>query len=168
VPFRLRQEAAAAYGSGMKKLLLTLAAATSLAACERAQPEPAVTVEELVVTVAAVPGGMGAGYFTLRTNNEPSKLVRVSSPSVQSIELHETREEGGRTAMAPLGVYGGVFDPSRPLRFAPGGKHAMLIGMDPNLKPGGKILLSFHVEPLREPVTVEAEVRGPGQAHAGH
>jgi copper(I)-binding protein len=154
--------------AAMKKLLMALGAATSLVACERAPPEPAVTVEAAVVTVAAVPGGMGAGYFTLRANNEPSKLVRISSPSVQSIELHQTREEGGRTAMAPLGEYGGVFDPSRPLRFAPGGKHAMMMGMDPNLKPGGKIVLSFHVEPLREPVTVEAEVRGPGQAHAGH
>jgi copper(I)-binding protein len=167
VPFRLRQEAAAAYGSGMKKLVPALCAATFLLACERMPAEPSVSVEGAVVTAPAVPGGAGAAYFTLRTNNDPSRLVSVTSPMIGGIELHETREQGGSSQMSPLKPDETSFDPSAPLIFAPGGKHAMLMGMDPALRPGGKVTLIFNVDPVGQ-ITAEAEVRGPGQAHAQH
>jgi periplasmic copper chaperone A len=152
----------------MKRLLPALAAAAFLLGCERAPAEPAVTVEKAVVTVPAVPGGVGAAYFTLNTNNDPSRLVSISSPAIRSIELHETREQGGRTQMAPIAPDGLVFGPSAPLSFAPGGKHAMLMGVDPNVRPGAKVPLTFRVDPLAEPIVVEADVRGPGQAHTEH
>jgi len=152
----------------MKWLVPLLAAATLLPGCERAPAEPAVSVERAVVTVPAVPGAPGAAYFTLVTNHDPSRLVSVSSPSVQRIELHETRDENGRTAMRPLTQDGASFSPSEPLRFAPGGKHAMLMGVDPNLRPSGKVILRFQVEPLPQPIIVEAEVRGPDQARSEH
>ncbi len=152
----------------MKRLVPALAASMALAACNSAPSEPQVTVENAVVTVPAVPGGPGAAYFTATTNNDPTALVSIASPSVRAIELHETREQGGRSGMVPLERGGTTFDPGDPLRFEPGGKHAMLIGMDPAIRPGGKIRLVLTFEPLREPVTVEAEVRGPGQAHMAH
>jgi len=152
----------------MKWLVPALAAATFLLGCARAPAEPQVSVEGAVVTVPAVPGGPGAAYFTLVTNNDPSRLVSISSPSVQRIELHETREENGRTGMRPLTEDATTFGPAEPLRFAPGGKHAMLMGVDPNLRPGGKVILRFQVEPLPQPIIVEAEVRGPGQARSEH
>jgi copper(I)-binding protein len=151
----------------MKRLLAPTFAATLLAACQRPPEPPRVSVENAVVTVPAVPGGMGAAYFTLKTNQDATRLVSISSPSIQSIELHETREQGGRTQMAPLDAQGAVFGPSEPLTFAPGGKHAMLMGMDPALKVGGKVRLTFNFDPVPA-VTVEAELRGPGQAHAAH
>ena len=61
------------------RLLLLAATALSLAACDGAPPEPEVTVENAVVQLPAVAGRPGAGYFTLRTNNDPTKLVSVSS-----------------------------------------------------------------------------------------
>jgi copper(I)-binding protein len=153
--------------AAMKKLLMALGAATSLVACERAPQAPVAIVEQAVVTVPAVAGGPGAAYFTIRTNNDPTRLVSVTSPAVRSIELHETREQGGRTQMVQLEPGGTSFAPDAPLVFAPGGKHAMLMGVDPALRPGGKVSLTFNFEPAA-PVTVEAEVRGPGDAHAGH
>jgi hypothetical protein len=151
----------------MKKLAAMLALPFAVAACGRTPTEPVVTVENAVVTVPAIPGGSGAAYFTLTTNREASRLVAITSPSIRSIELHETQERDGGTRMMPLQPGDATFDPSDPLRFAPGGKHAMLIGMDPSLRPGGKVALTFNVEPAA-PVTVEAEVRGPGQGHGGH
>ena len=151
----------------MKTLLAPLCAATSLLGCGPAAEAPQIIVENAVMTAPALPGGPGAAYFTLRTNVGPSRLVSVTSPSTRTIELHQTREEGGRTSMVPLDAGGATFSPGRPLVFAPGGKHAMLIDVAPGLVPGGKVRLTFNVDPA-PPVTVEAEVRGPGQAHAQH
>jgi copper(I)-binding protein len=125
-------------------------------------------VENVVVTLPAVPGGVGAAYFTIGTNNDPSQLQAIASPRIQRMELHETREQGGQTGMRQLPPPGITFSPGEPLRFAPGGKHAMLFGVDPSLRPGDKVLLSFTVQPLRDPVTVEADVRGPGQVQSDH
>jgi len=151
----------------MKKLLVPAFATTFLLGCGGAAEAPAIIVENAVMTVPAVRGGPGAAYFTLKTNVAPSRLVSVTSPSISSIELHQTREESGRTSMVPLDEAGATFSPGSPLVFAPGGKHAMLMNVAPGLVPGGKVRLTFNVEPAR-PVTVEAEVRGPGQARAEH
>lgn len=151
----------------MKKLLVPAFATTFLLGCGGASEAPTITVENAVMTVPAVRGGPGAAYFTLKTNVDSSRLVSVTSPSIRSIELHETREEGGRTSMAPLDEAGATFSPGNPLVFAPGGKHAMLMDVAPGLVPGGKVRLTFNVDAAR-PVTVEADVRGPGQAHAEH
>jgi copper(I)-binding protein len=151
----------------MNRLALPLFAATIFPGCQRAPEAPRVIVENAVVTVPAVPGGPGAAYFTLRTNNDPTRLVAIASPAVRSIELHETREQNGRTQMAPLERGALTFGPAAELVFSPGGRHAMLMGVDPALRPGGKVTLTFNFEPA-PPVTVEAQVRGPGQGHAGH
>lgn len=132
--------------------------------CGRAPEAPAVTVEDAVVTLPAVPGRPGAAYFTLRTNRDPTRLVAIASPQAGRIELHETIEEGGVSRMVPLRDKS--FAPGRPLVLAPGGRHAMLFDMDPNLRVGSPITLTFRFEPA-PPVTVKAEVRGPGDAGPG-
>ena len=165
--FRLRQEEARAYGEGMKKLVPLLPALLLPAACNRAPEAPQVTVEHAVVTVPAVPGGPGAAYFTLKTNADPTRLVSVASPSVQRIELHGTMSQGNMTGMASLQPGDLGFSPSTPLEFASGGKHAMLMGVDPALRPGAKVRLTLTFEGA-PPASVEADVVGPGQAHGAH
>lgn len=149
------------------RIAALLAAAITIPACDRAPPEPQVTVDNAVVTVPAVPGGTGAAYFTLRTSNDPSRLAAITSPAIGSVEFHNSRQENGVSRMERLHPGEATFTPSDPLVFAPGGKHAMLTGMDPSLRPGGKVTLTFEVEPAAS-VTVEADVRGPGQGHSGH
>ncbi|HEY0627185.1 MAG TPA: copper chaperone PCu(A)C [Allosphingosinicella sp.] len=147
------------------RLLLAATAALSLAACDHQPPEPKVEVEGAVVQLPAVPGRPGAAYFTLRTNNDPTKLVSVTSPRVERIELHETVEEGGVSRMRPL--QSGTFE-GKEMKFEAGGKHAMLFGVDPALRAGDRIPLTFNLEPM-QPVTVEAEVRAfGGGGHAQH
>lgn len=145
----------------MPKCVPILAAALAVAACERAPPEPAVTVEHAVVTLPVIAGRPGAGYFTLRTNNDPTRLVAVTSPRIGRIELHETVDEGGVATMRP--VENTTFSSAEPLTFEPGGRHAMLFDIDRAIRPGTTAPVTFTFD--RAPsVTVEAEVRGPGGA----
>jgi len=147
------------------RIILGTALLLTLSACDCQPPEPQVTVEEAWVQLPAVPGRPGAAYFTLGTNNDPTKLVAVSSPRIERIELHDSVMDGGVMRMTPL--EGAVFSDDI-LRFAPGGKHAMLFGIDPALKTGDRIALTFTFEPA-PPVTAQADVRAFGAAgHAGH
>ena len=139
------------------------AGALALPACNRSPGEPQATVRDAVVTLPAVPGRPGAAYFTIETNNDPTRLTGVSSARAGRIELHETR--GG--SMAPIEPGALTFAPDAPLVFAPGGRHAMLFDLNPSLRPGDRIALTFRFEPV-PPVTVEAEVRAPGDVHSGH
>ena len=147
----------------------SIAAATLLllAACERAPREPRVTVENAVVTVPAVPTAPGAAYFTLHTNNEPTRLVSVSSPFAARIELHETIEANRMSRMMPLDPARLGFSPSEPLVFASGGRHAMLFEVDPNLRPGGHMTLTFTFEGA-PPVSGDARLVAPGAGHSAH
>ena len=85
------------------RLILATAALLAVTACNQGPPPgPVVDVEDAMVMLPPVPGRPGVAYFTLRTNNDPTKLVSVASPRVQRIELHETREENGISRMGPI------------------------------------------------------------------
>lgn len=141
------------------------AALLTLGACNVALPDPKVEVEEAWVQLPAVPGRPGSAYFTLIGNNDPTKLVGVTSPRVERIELHETVTEDGVSRMRQPEHL--VFPPDLKMVFAPGARHAMLFGIDPAVKAGDTIPLTFNLEPA-PPVTVEAEVRAFGDGHGGH
>lgn len=138
-----------------------------LAACGGAPDPPRVAVADVVVTVPAVPSAPGAAYFTLRSNNDKTRLVSVSSPSARRIELHQTREENGVSRMVPLEPAQLSLSAREPLEFAPGGNHAMLFDVDPNLRPGGQISLTFTFDGS-PPVTINARLVAPGTSHSGH
>lgn len=150
----------------MNKTVPILALVLALAGCDEGTAKPEATVENPIITLPAVPGRPGAAYFTLRTNNDPTRLAGITSPRIGRIELHETATIGGISRMIPL--RDATFDPERPLTFAPGSGHAMLFDLDPGLKVGDRVKLDFTFEPAAA-VTVEAEVRAPGDvAHGGH
>lgn len=146
--------------------LLAAAAFLALAACDRAPEEPRVGVEEAWVRLPAVPGRPGALYFTLTANNDPTRLVAIESDQVERIELHDSRMEGGVARMVPLAPGEATFGNGR-LVFEPGGKHAMLFGIDPAIEPGDRLSLTLRFDPA-PPVDVAAEVRGAGGGHEGH
>jgi hypothetical protein len=94
----------------------------------------------------------------LETNQAQTRLTGVASPKAQRIEMHEA---GMRQ------VESVAFTSGEPLAFAAGGRHAMIFGLDPSLKVGGRIPLSF-VFDNAPPITVEAELRRPGDVHGRH
>jgi copper(I)-binding protein len=138
------------------------AALALLAGCDRS---PSVRVDDAIVTLPAVAGRPGAGYFRLETNAPPERVTGVATDAAERVELHETMARGGMSSMAAIASP--AFDADGRLAFAPGGRHAMLFGMKPGLKPGDRVTLRFTFEKA-PPVSVEAEVRGPGQGHSGH
>jgi hypothetical protein len=60
-----------------------------------------------------------------------------------------------------------TFSGSGRLEFKSGGKHAMLFGIGKSVRPGDRIPLTFTFDPVPA-VTVEAEVRAPGDVDAAH
>jgi copper(I)-binding protein len=151
-------------GSAMNRLVSVLALLALVSGCSGDGP---VAAHDAVVTLPAVPGRPGAAYFTLKAGREPLRLTGIESARAERFELHRTVNEGGLTRMEPLPAQDSSFAAGEPLVFAPGGKHAMAFGLDPALRVGDRIPLTFQFDAVG-PVTVDAEVRGPGQAHAGH
>ena len=147
----------------MRPILATALAAAALYGCNRAPAEPRVTADDVMVTLPAVPGRPGAAYFKLRTNRSPTTLLGVTSPLVQRIELHQSMDKGMAKITSPEDL---SFSGNGRLAFEPGGKHAMLFGIHKSVKVGDKIPLTLTLDPVPA-VTVEAEVRGPGDVDAG-
>jgi copper(I)-binding protein len=132
-----------------------------LAACGGTEPAP---VRDAVVSLPAVAGRPGAAYFTLGGSQAAGDaLVGVESSKAERIELHRSVRRGAamsmeRVAEVPLGAEDKVF--------APGGDHAMVFGLDPQVRAGGTLPLRFRFRSGRT-VAVEAEIVPPG-AHPGH
>lgn len=158
----MRQEAPGLYARGMKAAFVLLA--FGVAACQRPPIEPEVTVEHATVMLPALPDRPGAAYFTLRTNNDSTRLTGVASPRIGRIELHETVDRAGVSRMMPLREP--TFAPDAPLEFAPGGRHAMLFEIDPSLRAGDRVALTFSFD-TAPAVTVPAEIRAAGD-HGTH
>ena len=145
-----------------RMMLAALVAGLVLGGCNGRSGD-GVTVSDARVQLPAVEGRPGAAYFEL-TTGRPVRIVSVTSPQIQRIELHETREQNGVSRMTKSENV--TFE--HELSFEPGGRHAMLFGIDPALRPGARVPLVFAFDQAA-PVTVEAEVQAPGGGgHSGH
>lgn len=118
-------------------------AALLLAGCGVSQPTPAALTAP-TVRLAAVPGRPAAGYFELAIEDDLGALVSVTSPQARRVEMHETMSAGNMTSMRPLARI--PVRKGERLSFAPGGRHLMLFDVDPNIRPGGRIMLVLHFE----------------------
>jgi copper(I)-binding protein len=149
----------------MRPLFPTIPAALlclAAAACQPAAPD-AVAVKYAWVRLSPVAGRPAALYFTLTGAAKPDRLVAIESPKVQRIELHETMGSGmaGMTTMKPLAGVDVV--PGSSLAFAPGGRHAMLFGVDPAAAPGTPIAFRFRFASGKV-VTADARTIGAGDS----
>jgi hypothetical protein len=147
------------------------AASLALAGCggDPAKKDRAIAVEEPWVRLPAVAGEPGAAYFGLTGGAEGTKLVGVSSPLVRRIELHESMTGGSVSSMKKMKDLDFAYDGT--IEFKPGGKHAMLFGINAQVKPGTALPLTFAFD-TAPPVTVNAQVRtaggDTGMEHDGH
>nr|WP_295372877.1 copper chaperone PCu(A)C [uncultured Sphingosinicella sp.] len=149
----------------MRVLLATAFLTLGLSGCGGSGSEPHVTIENARVTLPAVRGRPGAGYFTAEASALPEAIVAVTAPPPTRIEMHESMAAGSMTSMRP--IPSAPFEADRPIAFEPGGKHLMMFDIDPAVKPGDTLPLTFRFAKA-PPVTVQAEVLGPGGAHAEH
>jgi len=147
-----------------KTALALLPLAALLTAC--GQGDPVVNVTDAVVRLPAVPGNPGAAYFTLRTNKTPMRILGISSPQIQRIELHESEMQGGRMRMGPL--EDNSFGAEGVRVFEEGGAHAMLFNINPAVRAGGTVRIIFDFDNAPD-VTMDVPVESAGgmggQAH---
>jgi copper(I)-binding protein len=117
-------------------------------------------VTDAQVNLPAVTGRPGVAYFTLKGGPREMRLMSVTSPSVVKIEMHDMVMKDDMMSMPSLD--GGVAVPAGgEVKFAPMGKHAMLFDVNPRLKVGDTMKLSFtYADGLK--IDAEAKVRAPG------
>lgn len=130
----------------MRRAIILAFALAVLAGCAPQAPRDPVT--EAWVRLPAVEGRPAAAYFTLNGKEIEDTLIAVESPMAQRVELHESREQGGRMTMKPIETV--VVPANDAVLFEPGGKHAMLFDVDPRIRPGARLTLDFRFDSGRD------------------
>lgn len=139
----------------------------ALAACHRALPvvhARDLTISDAVITPASGAGRISALFVTIDNNGPEDRLIGLSSPVADKIELHITTTKDGLSQMRRTD--GIVIPGNGAARLASGGAHAMLFGVKADPRSGraaGKTV----------PVTLNFARNGPVEivatfAHGGH
>jgi periplasmic copper chaperone A len=119
---------------------LTVVSAVALAGC--AKPE-GLQVVDPVVRLSANPNAPSAGYFTIKGGPTADRLLNVSSPLVIQILMHDSVMEGGKMTMKSIDAAGVDVPANSTVKFEEGGKHLMLANINPGVKAGEKVQLTF-------------------------
>ena len=141
-------------------LLLMLAAASLLGGCDFLGMPICTTAPAPSIRLPAAPGRPGAGYFYVHVTAAQGDLVAVSSPQIGIIEMHETRSSSGVASMRPIER---MSKDACDRISTSDGRHLMLFDVDPALRPGDYVQLTFHFE-RGEPRSLAARVEAPGEA----
>lgn len=104
----------------MRSVFALAVAAIGLCACQPTEPL-VISGAEFRPPLGA--GTVGAAYFTI-TSSKPDRIVSVTSPQADAIEIHASAEDGGRVSMQRLETV--ELPAGRPVEFAPGGLHLMV------------------------------------------
>lgn len=121
------------------RLLLLLLCTTACGAAEGP-----LRVSRLEVSIAPVGAVAASGYLVLRNAGAVADtLDRVSTPSADSVSIHESMDHGdGQTMMMPLTWVAVPANDS--VVFAMGGRHLMLEHFPTPLTVGSPVTLTFH------------------------
>lgn len=88
---------------------------------------------------------VGGGYLVIRNaGGTADRLLAVSSPLAEQVEVHESRVEGGIARMRPVGTLS--IEKGTSVAFAPGGLHLMLMGLRSPLVAGATVPLVLRFE----------------------
>ncbi len=119
----------------------------AIAGCSRPKD---LSVDHAWVRLPAVAGQPAAAYFTLHGGPADATLIDVSTDVAIRSEMHETMKGvgkgmgGGAAGMTRMTPMPSVLVPARSVgRFAPGGRHVMFFGLDPSVRRGGAMTLTF-------------------------
>jgi copper(I)-binding protein len=125
-----------------------------------------VAAGNLVITQAwsrATPGGaqVAGGYLTIENKGAlPDRLLSASTSAARKVEIHEMALDKGIMTMRP--VDGGLFiEAGKTVKFEPGGRHLMLLGLAAPLTEGSQVSVSLAFEQAGQ-VTVPFAVQGIG------
>lgn len=138
-----------------------------LSACEK-QPEqavapegmPGVTVENARLVLPAVKGNPGVVYFDVTYGGADYATIRkVEIAGAKEAMMHDTTTQNGVTQMYPAPFIN--LTKGETIKFEPGGKHVMAMGLDPALAVGGdvEVTLTFAGG---DKLTTSAKIQAPG------
>ena len=108
---------------------------------------------------------VGGAFMTLQAIGGADRVVSVSSPVAETIELHETINDGGVMKMREVPQL--VLAPEQPTVLKPGSYHIMLIGLKTPLNRGESFPMTITFEKA-PPVTVTVTVQAAGASAPGH
>jgi copper(I)-binding protein len=150
------------------RLALALALLT-LSACSPGGADSGVasTVEVAGAVCRPTPVGrqMTGCYLTLTTTTA-DRLVTVTSPAANLVQIHESRIESGMMMMNEL-KEGLPLPAGETVALAPGGNHLMLLGVKAPLVAGDTVALNLTFE-SSPPVEVTATVGQPAAPEGDH
>jgi len=89
---------------------------------------------------------VGVGYLTIANNGtETDRLIGVSSPVADRVELHQTTVEGTITRMLPVRLPLEI-GPGRTVVLEPGGMHLMLVQLNVPIRPEAGVPVELQFE----------------------
>ena len=123
-------------------ILAAATAALSLTACgENLGKGPQLNVVSGHIVMGATPDRPAVGYFRVTGGPRAVQLMAVTSDLAQRVEMHESVKENGLMTMKPLAR---ADVPAKgELRFAQGGKHLMIWGINGAAVRAGKLPMAF-------------------------
>jgi copper(I)-binding protein len=144
----------------MKTPLFALVTLVSVPCSVLAQSNQlAVSVDNAWARATAASAKTGAVYFTIVDRGAPDELLAASTPAAEKAELHQTIQEGAVMKMRPVGALPVAQD--KPLTFAPGGYHVMLINLKHPLLVGQRFPLTLTFQNAG-PIQTSVLVKGAG------
>jgi copper(I)-binding protein len=146
------------------RILLAAAMASPFALSACADPQP-LYVDQAWIRLSPNPESPAAGYFTIHGGPEDVSLRGVTTEAALRVELHESLMQNGMMTMKPIES---VTVPAKTqVKFAPGGKHLMLFGVNPAVVKAGKLQLTM-VFSNGDRIIVDAVIQKPtADAKAG-
>ncbi|MBP0445539.1 copper chaperone PCu(A)C [Roseomonas sp. SSH11] len=150
-----------------RRTMAGLAALGALSFVQAAAAQPAGITVEQPWARAALQGGTGGAFLTIRNaGSQPDRLLSASTPLARAVEIHETVREGDISRMRPVQALEVPGEGSVTLQ--PGGLHVMLLGLSQALRPGTTLPLTLAFERAGS-VTVQVAVQAAGASGpAGH
>lgn len=86
----------------------------------------------------------GAIYMTITGGGTADRLLKAESDAAANVEMHSVTSENGMMQMRPMSDI--PIPANGSVELKPGGMHIMLIGVKPDVKPGGTISLKLTFE----------------------
>ena len=104
----------------MKRMLAAMVLALGLSACGQ---EAGVRIENADFRPPLGSSGIGVAYFTI-TSDKADRIVSISSPEADRIEIHASVTQDGNVSMKQLQTV--ELPPGETVRFEAGGMHLMV------------------------------------------